>query len=161
VSQPTSSSPWSPTRTILTGGLLIGTIDILWAVGNTLIEGGDALRPIHSIAGGLMGRAAYDGGLKTALLGLALHYFIATCVMATYYLASRRFPALARKPWLYGIIYGILVYVVMYQVVLPLSAWHTKGIKWGTSLAKGLFIHMFGVGLVAGLVTRKSLERTS
>jgi hypothetical protein len=161
MSQPTSSSPWSPTRTILTGGLLIGTIDILWAVGNTLIDGGDPLRPIYSIAGGLMGRAAYDGGLKTAALGLVIHYFIATCVMTTYYLASRRFPALARKPWLYGIIYGILVYVVMYQVVLPLSAWHTKGIKWGTQLAKGLFIHMFGVGLVAGLVTRTSLKRTS
>jgi hypothetical protein len=151
----TIRSPLSPGQTILLGALAIGTIDILWAIVLFAIEGRGPISALQSVAGGLLGRATYDGGLKTALLGLLIHFFIASCVMTTYYLASRRFPALARKPWLYGILYGIVVYVVMYQVVLPLSAWHTKGIKVSAQLAKGLFIHMFGIGLVAGLVTRR------
>ena len=154
----TSASPAnarrSPGRTILLGALAIGTIDILWAMGMAVIDGKDPLRVLQTIAGGLLGAATFDGGAGTMVLGLALHYFIASCVMTTYYLASRKFPALVRQPWVYGILYGIAVYVVMYQVVLPLSAWHGKGIKLGTQLAKGLFIHMFGVGLVAALVTR-------
>lgn len=154
----TSASPAnarrSPGRTILLGALAIGTIDILWAMGMAVIEGKDALRVLQTIAGGLLGAATFEGGAGTMLLGLAFHYFIASCVMTTYYLASRKFPALVRQPWVFGILYGIVVLVVMYQVVLPLSAWHTKGITLGIPLAKALFIHMFGVGLVAALVTR-------
>lgn len=153
-SAPPANGRLSPGQTILLGTLAIGTIDILWAMSMAVIEGKDPLRVIQTIAGGLLGAATFEGGAGTIALGLALHYFIACCVMTTYYLASRKFPALARQPWVYGILYGIAVYVVMYQVVLPLSAWHTKGIKLGTQLAKGLFIHMFGIGLVAGLVTR-------
>ena len=153
-SAPLTSVRRSPGRTILLGALAIGTIDILWAMGMAMIEGKDPLRVLQTIAGGLLGAATFDGGAGTIVLGLALHYFIASCVMTTYYLASRKLPQLARLPWVYGILYGIAVYVVMYQVVLPLSAWHAKGIKLGIPLAKGLFIHMFGVGLVAALVTR-------
>jgi hypothetical protein len=141
-------------RTILLGGLAIGTLDILWAFGNSALKGTSPVTVLQSIAGGLLGATSYDGGAKTAVLGTLLHYFIATTVMTVYYLASRRLPQLARRPWIYGPLYGILVYVVMYQLVLPLSALHTKGIKLGLPLAKGIFIHLFGIGLVAGLVTR-------
>lgn len=145
----------SPVRTILVGALAIGTIDIAWAMTMSAIDGRAPITVLHTIAGGLLGREAMQGGLTTAFLGLLFHYFIAFCVMTTYYLASRRFPQLAEKPWIYGPIYGIIVFVIMYQVVLPLSAWHTKGIKWGVGLAKGVFIHMFGVGLVAALIAKR------
>ncbi len=153
-STPPTAGRRSAARTILLGMLAIGTIDILWAMGMAVIEGKDPLRVLQTIAGGLLGSATFEGGAGTMVLGAVIHYFIACCVMTTYYLASRKFPQLARKPWVYGILYGIAVYVVMYQVVLPLSAWHTKGIKLGVPLAKALFIHMFGIGLVAGLMTR-------
>ncbi|MEP7324787.1 MAG: hypothetical protein ABI836_02465 [Gemmatimonadota bacterium] len=156
---PAARPALSPLGTILLGGLAIGTIDILWAIIMTALDGRGPVSVLQSVAGGLLGKATYDGGAGTALLGITVHYFIATCVMTTYYLASRQLPQLARRPWLYGILYGIVVYVVMYQVVLPLSAWHTKGIKMGTGLAKGLFIHMFGIGLVAGLVTRRGTAK--
>ena len=152
--QDSSESSRSAGRTILLGTLAIGIIDILWAIGMTLLEGRDPVRPLQAIAGGLLGPAAFQGGSGTAALGLLLHFCIAFVIMTTYYLASRRFPALARRPWLYGPIYGILVFVVMYQVVLPLSALHTKGIPMGSQLAKGLFIHIFGVGMVAALVSK-------
>ena len=149
------SLPLSPGRTILLGGLTIGTLDILWAFAMAGLNGTGPARVLRTIAGGLLGPAAFEGGAGTAALGAVLHYFIATCVMTVYYLASRKLPQLARQPWVYGPLYGILVYVVMYQLVLPLSALHGKGIQLGTQLAKGLFIHIFGVGLPAALITRR------
>jgi hypothetical protein len=144
----------SPFRTILLGGLAIGTLDILWAIVMNAIQGKSPVWVLQSVAGGLLGSATFDGGARTAVLGTLIHYGIATTVMATFYLVSRRVPMLARRPFLFGPIYGVVVYVVMYQLVLPLSAWHTSGIKVGAGLAKGLFIHLFGIGLVAALMTR-------
>ena len=146
--------PVSPGRTILLGGLAIGTIDILWAITMSALEGRGPISVLQSVAGGLLGRSTFEGGAGTALLGMLIHYSIATSVMATYYFASRKLPQLARRPWSFGPLYGILVDVSMYQLVLPLSAWHTKGIRLGVPLAKGLFIHLFGIGLVAALMTR-------
>lgn len=147
--------------TILLGTLLIGTIDILWAMGNTMLQGRNPVTVLQTIAGGLLGRSALDGGAATAAMGLGLHFLIACAVMTTFYLASRRFPDLVRRPWLWGPLYGVVVYVVMYQLVLPLSAWHTKGITGGAQLYKALFIHIFGVGLVAALVARRGAARTA
>jgi hypothetical protein len=154
-SAPSARLPFSAGRTILFGGLTIGTVDILWAIINTAIGGKGPVTVLQSVAGGLLGQATFDGGLPTALLGMVIHYSIATTVMTVYYFASRKFPVLARRPWLCGIVYGIGVYLFMYQIVLPLSAYHTTGIHWGLPLAKGLFIHMFGIGLLAGLFARR------
>ena len=152
---PSARAPFSSRRTIIFGGLTIGTVDILWAIGNSAFNGKGPVWVFQSVAGGLLGSATFQGGARTALLGMVLHFFIATTVMTVYFLASRKLKILAERPWLCGILYGIGVYGVMYGVVLPLSAFHTAGIKWGVPLAKGLFIHMFGVGLLAGLFTRR------
>ena len=144
----------SPRRTVALGALTIGTVDILWAMANSAFNGRGPIWVFQSVAGGLHGSATFQGGFGTAVQGMLIHYFIASCVMTTYFLAGRRVPALTRYPAVCGIAYGIAVYVVMYQIVLPLSAYHSKGITWGVPLAKGLFIHMFGVGLPAALAAR-------
>lgn len=154
-SAPFARAPFSPRRTVLFGGVTIGTVDILWAIGNAAVNGKGPVWVFQSVAGGLLGSATFEGGAKTALLGMVLHFVIAITVMITYYLVSRRLKVLVQRPWLCGILYGVAVYGVMYGVVLPLSALHTGGIHWGVSLAKGLFIHMFGVGLLAALFARR------
>lgn len=148
-------APFSARRTILFGGLAVGTTDILWAIVMNGLKGRSAVWVFQSVAGGLLGPATFDGGLRTALLGMLCHYVIATCWFTAFYVASRRWPALVRRPWVVGPIYGILVYVMMYQVVLPLSAYHTKGIKLGVELVKGLFIHIFGVGVLTAFLARR------
>ena len=148
-------APFSARRTILFGGLAIGTTDILWAIVMNGLKGRSAVWVLQSVAGGLLGPATFDGGLRTALLGMVCHYTIATCWFTAFYLASRRWPVLVRRPWVTGPLYGIFVYVMMYQVVLPLSAYHTQGIKPGIELVKGLIIHIFGVGVLAAFVARR------
>lgn len=151
-------TPFSPGRTILFGMLAVGTIDICWAFLVSALGGTGPIAVLQSVAGGWLGQATYAGGLTTAFLGMFTHYFIAGSVVTTYFLVSRKFPDLARRPFLFGPLYGVVVYFVMYQIVLPLSAWQSTGlhpIDHTANFLKGLFIHLFGIGLVAALVTRR------
>lgn len=142
--------------TILWGGLVAGALDIAAAFFNSIRHGGSPLRVLQSIAGGLLGRSAYQGGLQTASLGLLLHFLIASAATAVYYAASLKLPLLVRHPFIYGPLYGIAVYLVMYTIVLPLSA-----LKAGVSnlsaeaVLTGLLIHIFCVGLPIALVVRR------
>ena len=144
-------------RAILLGGLTVGTLDILDALVFFGLRGVHPQRILHSIAAGLLGRdAAIAGGWRTALLGLGLHFIIATGVVATYYLVSRGLPLLVRYPIVCGLLYGIVVFYVMQLVVLPLSATAGKaGPPTGAPLINGLLIHALGVGLPAALFTTR------
>ena len=148
---------FSARRAILFGALAVGTTDILWAIVMNGLKGRSAVWVLQSVAGGMLGTATFQGGLSTAFLGMFTHYFIATCWVTAFYLAARRWPVLVERPWVYGPLYGILVYVMMYQVVLPLSAYHTAGIRVGSELVKGLIIHIFGVGVLAAMFARRGL----
>ena len=90
-------------------------------------------------------------------MGLLLHFVIAFGVVATYLLATRLIPALNRRPWLYGLLYGVVVYAVMNLVVVPLSA---AALGSGPTplvvRVNGVLIHMFGVGLPAALVAARA-----
>ena len=141
----------TPAQAILFGTLTVGVLDILDAFIFFGLRGVAPIRILQSIASGLLGREAYSGGLTTAALGTLLHFFIAFVVVVTYYLASRRLPFLTRRPWLFGPLYGLLVYAVMNLVVLPLSAAVTGPPPAGAALVNGLLIHAFGVGLPSAL----------
>ena len=144
-------------RAILLGGLTVGALDILDAIVFWAIRGVGPRRILQSVAAGLLGRdAAVAGGWPTALLGLGLHFCIATGVVATYYLVSRGLPFLVRYPIICGLLYGIVVFFVMQLVVLPLSATSGKaGLPSGAPLINGLLIHALGVGLPAALFTTR------
>ena len=146
---------------VLYGTLVVGTLDALDAVVFFGFRGATPIRIFQSIAAGLLGRAAFSGGLPAAMLGAALHYFIAFGIVLTYYVASRRFGLLRRRPVICGIVYGVLVYFVMNNVVIPLSA-TTAGRFSLPVFLNGITIHMFGVGLPsAWFVSRaRDLRRT-
>ena len=81
------------------------------------------MRIFQSVAAGLLGRpVAFEGGVKTFLLGLVLHFVVASCIAAVYYLASRILPVLIRHPVVSGLMYGMIAYLGMNYVVIPLSA---------------------------------------
>ena len=142
-------------QAVLYGALAVGTLDALDAiVFFGLRSGARPIRIFQGIASGLLGPAARQGGLKTADLGLVLHYFIAFGIVVTYFLASRRVRLLTRRPLLCGLLYGVAVYGVMNLVVIPLSRIGGPNMPALPVLANGLLIHMFGVGLPAALFAR-------
>lgn len=79
-------------------------------------------RLIQNIAAGLLGKRAFAGGENTVLLGVVLQYFMISLMVGAYYVASRRIKALNAKPWVWGLLYGLVLYATMNHVVVPLSA---------------------------------------
>jgi hypothetical protein len=88
--------------------------------------------------------------MKSAAIGILIHYFISLLIVAVYYAASRRIPALRKRPFLFGPLYGIGVWIVMNDFVLPYSR-AGAGAHTASAVANGLFIHAFGIGLIAAL----------
>lgn len=105
---------------IATGGVIVGVLDLLYAIVVYSPEK-PTLIP-QTIASGVLGTKAYAGGIQAAALGVVLHFVIALGAATVYYLASRRFSFLLRRPIISGLSYGALVYGFMHLVVLPLSA---------------------------------------
>lgn len=143
----------STSRALLYGTLVVGILDLADALVFFGLRGARPIRILQSIASGLLGRAAFSGGLGTAVLGAALHFFIAFMVVATFFVASRYVSILRHSLVGSGLIYGVAVYLVMNFVVLPLSAAGRGSFTWPV-VANGLIIHMLGVGLPSSLFAR-------
>jgi hypothetical protein len=149
-----ASRTLGPARAIVYGALVVGALDLLDALVFFGFRGAAPIRICQSIAAGLLGRAAFQGGAATAALGVALHFFIATCVVVTFYLASLRLPVLVRHAVIAGLLYGLAVYGVMNYIVIPLSALGGRGPFVLPVFINGLLIHALGVGLPAALFVR-------
>ncbi len=143
-------------RALLLGTLAVGILDGLDAVVFFGLRGGDPVRIFQVIASGLIGPdRAFSGGAATALLGVLLHFTVALTIVLTYHLASRVLPVLTRHAVTCGMLYGVLAFLGMQLVVLPLSAVRGGGgLPPGAPLVNGLLIHIFGVGLPAALSAR-------
>jgi Na+/alanine symporter len=134
---------------IAVGGGVAGTLDLLQAC---ILFGWDI--PLV-IAGGLLGREAFQGGAGTYVLGVALHFFIACSAAAVYYVASRRLGFMREHPLVCGLFFGAAVEDVMRFIVLPLSALHSKGPYRLRDLILGLIVHMVVVGLPISFSVRR------
>jgi hypothetical protein len=148
-------------RAVLLGGLTVGILDITDAlVFFGLYIPATPMRIFHSVAAGLIGReAARAGGVPTAILGGVLHFTIATIITAIYFLASRKLPALVRRPVVYGLAYGVVCYFVMSFVVIPLSA-AGRPLSWPAwpVLVNGILGHALLVGMPAALWVSRAGE---
>jgi hypothetical protein len=160
-----SAPPDSPTRGLLArvgmAGLAGAAVDFAYATTLGLIDGRGPVKVWQGVASGWLGKAAREGGLASAGLGLATHIGIATCMAAVYALAAARLPILYRRPLLMGALYGLPLYAVMYRVVLPLR-WPGVFPRWdGMKSGLDVMAHV-GVGLAIALVlSRRRGARTS
>lgn len=122
-----------PARTaagrILGTGVVVAALDFLYVLVRWVWLGHvlTVEQLAQSIATGVLGRAAFDGGVGTALLGVALHLTIACGWTLVFFLVTARVPPLralvttTRGQVLAGLLWGPLVWLLMDFVVLPLS----------------------------------------
>src|ERR1041385_1021725 len=103
-----------PVRTIVVAWLIAGILDITSAFVIAGIKGTGSIRMLQGIASGLLGARSFEGGLLTAGLGLAIHFFIAFTATALFYLISRNFSFLIEHAVVAGLFYGIAIYLFMY-----------------------------------------------
>jgi uncharacterized membrane protein YagU involved in acid resistance len=153
--------PRSPRKAVLFGGLICGALDIsaafFFAWSLRKIPPG---RVLQGIAEAVLGPASYRGGAASAALGLLLHFSIAFFWTAVFYLLSRRYPLLREWPVPAGLLYGAVVWIVMYRVVIPLipivnSLYLTEFDRSIPRLTlRQLLIHLVCVGLPIALAVR-------
>jgi len=136
------------------GGLLAGIFDITQAFIAFGFLGVKPLRILQHIAGGVFGARSMQMGWTSALLGLIFHFTIAFTAAAVYYLASRIVRVMIEHAVLCGLLYGELVFLFMYFVVLPLSALGPARFSTATYIT-GPVGHTFLVGLPIALSVRR------
>jgi len=137
---------------------IAGTLDILFAMLLTLWFGREIGDMLRYVASGPF-PAATDMGTAGAILGLVLHFSLMAIMAAAYVLfaSSPRRPHLRDMPIWSGISYGLITYIVMNLIIVPL--------RFGTplppkplSIATQLFAHIVLVGIPIALVTARHLR---
>lgn len=145
-----------PLPTILTAGLLAGTLDITAACTQSwIMRKVPPTRVFQSVASGALGPDAFTGGWPTAILGLTFHFIIATTAAAIFYLASRKLRFVIEQWAVAGALYGVAVYTVMYWIVVPLS----KARPFNPTpqlITIAILIHIFCIGLPIAWVIKRS-----
>ena len=140
-----------PLVAILAGGGVAATLDIIYAI---LRNGGFGRSPLwvlQSVASGWLGSDAFESGGAGGALGLASHYAILFVAAALYDMASKQMPVLRSRAIACGIVFGVLVYLFMNFVVLPLSAFPFDLSYPPLRLLEGFVSHGFLVGIPIAL----------
>ena len=139
--------------TIALAGLIAGILDITSAFVIAGIKGTGSIRMLQGIASGLLGQRSFEGGMATAGLGLGIHFLIAFTAAAVFYAASRKFGSLTQHAVVSGLLYGIVVYIFMYWIVMPLAfptAHHSTSRD-----VTAVIIHIVLIGLPISLVVHR------
>ena len=108
--------------TILSAWLVGGTFDITMAsIYYPLKYNITQILLLQNIASGVFGERAFSGGLRMAVLGLAFHYCIAFFWTIIFFISYTAIEIFRRNWFITGMAYGLVVWLVMNLVVLPMS----------------------------------------
>lgn len=166
------AAPASPAKTsdfvraLLWGGLGVGIFDGAAAcIQVWLGNGTPPERLFQGVASALLGRAALEGGIATAALGVLMHFTVAFTATALACLVYRRTPALHQTPViLLGALFGAAAFCAMNFAVLPLLS-VVRGIylhtppRWPGSMGWAQFaIHLVCVGQPIAAAARRFLR---
>jgi hypothetical protein len=132
-----------PLRPVLIATLIAGTLDILSA----FFFSGSVGRVLRYVASGPFGDAVRQGGIGWALAGLAVHFAIMFCMAYAYFHVALRRPKLLDHWALAGLLYGVVLWGVMYWLVKPLR-WPDAPLPHAAwPIAQQLFSHCLLTGL--------------
>lgn len=158
-------------RKIALATLVAGMLDIISAFYFAGQVGYSPSGVLRFVASGPFGDQALHGGNGWAISGLGVHFAIMAVIVSAYVLFAPHFPALYNRPIVAGILYGLLVWAIMYWIVRPLrwpamalpGAW--AGLPPGKiaySIGNALFSHCILVGIPIAYIARmKSAVRST
>jgi len=142
-------------RTIAKAWLLAGTLDLLSAYVWAAIDGGDLAGILPTVASGPFGDKLPVGFAGAQILGLLVHFSIMLVMVTVYVVASRRIPALDRNWIIAGLLYGLVLWGVMYWIVLPARFEGYTGPSGAWPITKQLISHCLLVGLPIAWIARR------
>ncbi len=142
-------------RGVIIATTIAGTLDILSAfLFDGLVEG-SPLGVLQGIAAAACPQFDF-GEVANAGVGLIVHFVIMFAMVAVYFTAAARIGPLNRHPWLSGIGYGLLLWIVMYWLVLPHRFPTLFPVLAPQEVAIQLFDHIVLVGLPVAWVARRA-----
>jgi Na+-transporting NADH:ubiquinone oxidoreductase subunit NqrB len=140
---------------ILLATAIAGTLDIGMAAVETVRAGKPIGAMLRGVASGPLPAAA-DWGAVGAVAGLIVHYAIMAVMAALFLIAWQRIALVRRHAVLAALVYGVILWLVMYGLVLPLRFGMPFPSPKPSAIAKQLFAHVVLVGLTFGLVAKRS-----
>lgn len=141
-------------RRILLATLIAGTLDIAMAMIETARAGKPIGGMLRGLASGPFPSATYWGA-GGAAAGLIVHYAIMGVMAAVFLMARERIALVRRHTIAAALLYGVILWLVMYGLVLPLRFGMPFPSPKPTAIAKQLFAHVVLVGLTFGLVAKR------
>lgn len=115
--------PLSPALPVLFWLVLLATgaamLDLGLAVAWFGARGVPAERVFQSMASWVLGRSAYHGGIATVVFGGLFYTGVVAAVMAWYRVLARRWPLLLARPLSLGALYGGLMYLLIFLLIVP------------------------------------------
>lgn len=143
-------------RTIAMATLAAGTLDILYAMMLTVIFGRDIGNMLRFVGSGPY-PGAVDMGAAGAVLGLLTHFILMLIMTTLFVIAARERPAILARPIVSGIVYGLITYVAMNWIVVPVR-FDTPLPPRALSIATQLFAHIALVGIPMALIAAKTMH---
>ena len=140
-------------KLIAVATLVCGTLDILLAIILTIWRGREIGGMLRFVASGPFPAAA-EMGTAGSVLGLAVHFTLMAIMVAIFVIAARALPFLLDKPWVSGLLYGLITYAVLDLIVVPMrfpTAWPPSTL----SVTTQLFAHIALVGWPTAFITRR------
>ena len=136
-----------------------GTLDILSAFVFGGMAGVGPGQILRYVASGPFGDGMKDGGTGAAALGLGVHYALMTIMVSIYFMIANRFEEAKRHWYFAGPIYGFIIYLVMYWIVVP-TRFGTEPSLDPWRVGNALFSHLVCVGLPMAWFASKNRRRS-
>jgi hypothetical protein len=160
ISSTSPASRNSLLRLSVIGGLIIGTLHLIIQIGFVFSFLGKTplISVLQYITSGLMGEAAFAGGLTTALLGLILEFAMTVIIAGVFILSADRIPLLRRNVIVGSLLFGFGVFIVMNFIVLPLSAAPAEPAPPIWLLIEIILEHILLIGLPLGILVQRNMR---
>ncbi|RYY73276.1 MAG: hypothetical protein EOO52_17855 [Gammaproteobacteria bacterium] len=143
--------------TIAKATLICGTLDILYASTMAIASSGSAINVLHSVASGPFGASVKSWGWAGGILGLGVHFTIMLVMVSFFVVILKYIRSLSSmKTVLLGVIYGVLLYIVMYWIVLSIRWPNVFPQTDPTLIIKALIPHIFLVGIPLAFIAKRS-----
>lgn len=140
---------------IVAGGLVAGLLDIAFAISFAAYNGTAPLKLLQVVASGVFGKPAFAGGTAMAAWGLALHFGMSLLWACVFVAAAAVRPSWAQHPFVAGPVFGVIVFLAMRLVVLPLSAFPFPVSFKPVATILDLLSHMFLFGVPIAVAARE------
>jgi hypothetical protein len=144
-------------NTIFRATLICGSLDIAYAIVMAMLGGGSALSVLLSVASGPFGAAVKSWGWMGGIIGLAVHFTIMLVMVASFVLLVKSIRRLSSiNTLVLGTIYGCLLYIIMYWVVLSLRWPAVFPQTDPMQIVTALIPHIFLVGIPLAFIVKQN-----